>query len=275
MSMAPLPSVSHSRNKSISFTECSDRIVLSWSEMLTPEVASSCTIGGSAETRLPWKFLLMFLFVTAAPRLRSDRLFLPRFRLVCAASEPLPLRSMVLSSLYSSVPDLSASSSSKTTPACSSETPKPKVRTARIHSFLSIEPELSSSHLRNRSHTRSEERASASRSEKARYSGMSTLPLPSTSSASNFFLSSSSVKSPISRSRIKLQNSPKSSLPSLSSSAASRSVRFSLMPTSKSSVPVPATSFSATSSWPARLSCCAAASPSALSAMLHPGWLRR
>jgi hypothetical protein len=79
---------------------------------------------------------------------------------------------------------------------------------------------------------------------------MSTWPLPSSSSALKRSSSSLSVNSPSSRSRTKTQNSPKSSLPSWSASAASRSIAFCRMPVSKSSSPVPASS-------PSAAACCA------------------
>jgi hypothetical protein len=148
--------------------------------------------------------------------------------------------------LYSRLPDLSSSSESKTASVSFRSTLNPSELTALKNSFLSTVPDLSSSHARKRSTTREDERASASLSDHVIYSAMSTRPLPSSSSALKRSLSSLSVYSPSSRSRTKTQNSPKSSLPSLSASAASRSAAFCRMPVSKSSSPVPASSPSAT-----------------------------
>ena len=119
---------------------------------------------------------------------------------------------------------------------------KPIALIALRNSLLSMEPERSTSHARNKSTTRSDERARASLSDHCRYSALSTCPLPSSSSALKRLRRSASLCSPFSRSRMRAQNSSKSSLPSLSASAASRSKALLRMPSSNFSSPVPATS---------------------------------
>jgi hypothetical protein len=96
----------------------------------------------------------MFLAVSLALRPVSRCFPAIRFRFRCAASDPSPLRSMMLSSLYSSAPDLSSSSESKTASESRWSTVKPIERMARRNSFLSIWPERSSSHARKMSTTR-------------------------------------------------------------------------------------------------------------------------
>ena len=166
----------------------------------------------------------------------------------------------------------SSSSVLKTASDSACVTSKPSERIARQNSLRSTVCELSSSHLRKRSTTRSDERASASRSDHVMNSCMSTELSPSVLRAAKRLSSSSSVCSPSSRSRIKVENSARSRRRSWLASAASKSAALLRLPASNISSPSPATSVA--SAWSSSLICSATSRSEDVERTQRGKWLR-